>query len=172
MKAKGGTPGGAAWGNRLSGPVCGIAAACVIFHGAAAAAQSGSFYDTFETLDESRWFISDGWNNGDWHGCTWSRKNVEVGDGILIEILGKSPRAIQANYYADGEGGNEKLIPLGLDLSASMQDYAFVWAPEALRWYLNGELLREVTDSAGPLPVTQGKLFISILNGQGTDMEG
>lgn len=44
---------------------------------------SGSFFDDFETFDEGRWFIADGWNNGDWMNCTWSRDNLRLEDGIL-----------------------------------------------------------------------------------------
>lgn len=34
-------------------------------------------------LDNRRWFISDGWSNGDWMDCKWSRKAVSVAEGHL-----------------------------------------------------------------------------------------
>ncbi|MEM1274564.1 MAG: family 16 glycosylhydrolase [Pseudomonadota bacterium] len=43
----------------------------------------GSFFDDFDEFDQARWFISDGWSNGDWMNCTWSRDAVEVRNGIL-----------------------------------------------------------------------------------------
>ncbi|MEM1274452.1 MAG: family 16 glycosylhydrolase [Pseudomonadota bacterium] len=43
----------------------------------------GSFFDDFDEFDPARWFISDGWSNGDWMNCTWSRDAVEVRNGIL-----------------------------------------------------------------------------------------
>ncbi|MDK4701401.1 glycoside hydrolase family 16 protein [Rhizobium sp. CNPSo 4062] len=46
-------------------------------------ATGQSFVDNFERLDTSRWYISDGWNNGAYQNCTWSRKQVSVKDGTL-----------------------------------------------------------------------------------------
>ncbi|NTF44886.1 glycoside hydrolase family 16 protein [Rhizobium rhizogenes] len=43
----------------------------------------GSFVDNFQRLDTSRWYISDGWNNGPHQNCTWSRKQVSIEDGTL-----------------------------------------------------------------------------------------
>ncbi len=48
-----------------------------------AAAQQDSFVETFKSIDESRWYVSDGWENGSHQGCTWSRKNVSVENGAL-----------------------------------------------------------------------------------------
>ncbi|ASW08974.1 glycoside hydrolase family 16 protein [Rhizobium sp. 11515TR] len=46
-------------------------------------ATGQSFVDNFERLDTGRWYISDGWNNGAYQNCTWSRKQVSVKDGTL-----------------------------------------------------------------------------------------
>jgi endo-1,3-1,4-beta-glycanase ExoK len=205
----------------------------VMLHGTAATAGASSFVENFEFLDTSRWYVSDGWNNGDWHGCTWSRNNVLVSGGVLrltldtqasgdrqyscgeiqtrsfyghgtyevrmralaekgtvsafftytgpvhknpcdeidIEIIGKSPGSLQANYFVDCKGGNEKIISLGFDSSASMNNYAFVWASDALRWYIDGRLVHEVTSASGPLPTTDGKIYMSLWNGRGANME-
>ncbi len=200
------------------------------FAGTEAGASGASFYDTFDYLDGTRWYISDGWNNGDWHGCTWSRHNVSVSGGLLrlslttqalgdrqyscgeiqtrafhgygtyevrmrtvaesgtvsafftytgpvhnnpwdeidVEILGKTPTSFQANYYIDGTGGNEKIVPLGFDSSAAMADYAFVWAADSLKWYVDGQLVHQVS---GSVPTTDSKLFMSLWNGRGANME-
>ncbi|WP_165368217.1 family 16 glycosylhydrolase [Phytoactinopolyspora endophytica] len=42
-----------------------------------------SFVDDFDTLDTSRWNVSDGWNNGAKQNCTWDADQVEVSDGVL-----------------------------------------------------------------------------------------
>ena len=34
-------------------------------------------------LDNRRWYISDGWSNGDWMDCKWSRDAVSVAEGHL-----------------------------------------------------------------------------------------
>lgn len=53
----------------------------------AAAAQEGvtgaSFVETFDKLDTSFWFVSDGWNNGPHQNCTWSKSQVSVAGGLL-----------------------------------------------------------------------------------------
>ena len=43
----------------------------------------GSFFDGFDRFDSSRWYVSDGWSNGSWMNCTWSRDAVRVADGVL-----------------------------------------------------------------------------------------
>ncbi|SFT22318.1 glycoside hydrolase family 16 protein [Methylobacterium sp. yr668] len=46
---------------------------------AAQAAQGGaSFVELFSTLNERRWYVSDGWVNGDWQGCTWSKHRARI----------------------------------------------------------------------------------------------
>ncbi|MFS8046208.1 glycoside hydrolase family 16 protein [Rhizobium sp. BR 314] len=63
-----------------------LMSACVLPQlGSAQDAQStgASFVDNFQRLDTSRWYISDGWNNGAHQNCTWSRKQVSIKDGVL-----------------------------------------------------------------------------------------
>ncbi|WP_232204266.1 glycoside hydrolase family 16 protein [Roseobacter sp. CCS2] len=55
-----------------------------------------SFFDDFETIDETLWGISDGWVNGDWQNCLWSGDNVAVQNGILLLDF-----AIQPNEKRD-----------------------------------------------------------------------
>jgi endo-1,3-1,4-beta-glycanase ExoK len=56
------------------------------FGGAAEAARPasrGAFFDDFRKIDERRWYISDGWANGTYQNCTWTRNNLRVRDGVL-----------------------------------------------------------------------------------------
>ena len=50
---------------------------------AGAGQEGGSFVETFDKLNRSRWFLSDGWTNGDHQNCTWSKDQVKVRDGVL-----------------------------------------------------------------------------------------
>ena len=50
---------------------------------AAAAPSDGAFVDEFDALDADRWFVSDGWNNGDHQNCDWSADRVRVEGGAL-----------------------------------------------------------------------------------------
>lgn len=44
---------------------------------------AGFFEDFTEGLDRDRWYVSDGWTNGDWQDCHWSGGAVRVQDGTL-----------------------------------------------------------------------------------------
>lgn len=44
---------------------------------------AGSFFDPFDRIDSKRWFVSHGWVNADWQGCTWARDQVSVRKGVL-----------------------------------------------------------------------------------------
>jgi endo-1,3-1,4-beta-glycanase ExoK len=45
--------------------------------------SSRSFRDDFDTFDRQRWYVSDGWANGEWQNCTWSKDQLALTDGIL-----------------------------------------------------------------------------------------
>ncbi|WP_269930282.1 family 16 glycosylhydrolase [Aminobacter sp. HY435] len=53
--------------------------------------QGKSFVDTFDTLDRSRWLVSDGWDNGKHQNCTWSKDQVKVADGKLTLAFEAKP---------------------------------------------------------------------------------
>jgi endo-1,3-1,4-beta-glycanase ExoK len=184
-----------------------------------------SFFDSFDRLDTSRWYLSDGWVNGDIQGCTWSKTNISISKGVLqlvlgkandrlrpyrcaelrtrtvlgygtyearirsaagsglntamftysgppqtpvhdeldFEFLGRDTGKTQLNYYTNGKGGHESLPQLGFDASAGFHDYAFVWEPTSVRWYIDGHLVR--TESGSGLPKTPGNFFLSLWNG-------
>ncbi|PRD42620.1 hypothetical protein C5748_15675 [Phyllobacterium phragmitis] len=42
-----------------------------------------SFVEDFSSLDKRRWYVSDGWNNGDHQNCTWAADQVKIADGTL-----------------------------------------------------------------------------------------
>lgn len=82
-------------------------------------------------------------------------------DEIDFEALGKDPSKVQLNQYVSAKGGNERLIDVPGDVDTGFNDYAFIWEPERLRYYLNGELVHEVTDPA-KIPSNAQKIFFSI----------
>ncbi len=198
----------------------------------AGCSRSGSFVEDFRSrhLDTSRWVVSDGWNNGPWHGCSWSARNVSQAPGKLrivvndtpgkerrfscgeiqsrsfhgygvyevrlrswsgpgvvgafftfagpahrkphdeidFEFLGKSPGEVQLNFFRDGKGGHEKMIPLGFDSAAQAHDYAFVWTRDSVRWFVDG---RQVHETRTEVPVSPGKIYLNVWNG-GPGLEG
>lgn len=86
-----------------------------------------------------------------------------VHDEIDFEFLGKSPGSVQLNYYVAGAGGHESIPALGFDASAGFHDYAFVWKPGRIDWYVDGRLVRSASD--GAQPKMPGQFFLSLWNG-------
>lgn len=86
-------------------------------------------------------------------------------DEIDFEFLGKSRRTVQLNYYAGGKGDHEKLMDLDFDASGDMHDYAFVWAPDALHWYIDGRRVHTVKADPAALPQNPSKIYLSLWNG-------
>lgn len=188
------------------------------------AQQAGaSFVDNFERIDPSRWYVSDGWNNGPHQNCTWSKKQVSIKDGALqlqfaqeklgqrnyacaeiqttkrygygtyearyrtatgpglnsafftyigptdkkphdeidFEVLGKNVGQVQVNQYISAKGGNEKLAPVTGGADQGFNDYAFIWEKDRLRYFVNGELVQDVTDPS-KIPSNAQKIFFSL----------
>lgn len=92
-------------------------------------------------------------------------------DEIDFEFLGKSPDAVQLNYFARGIGGHGHDVALGYSAAQEAADYAFEWTADAIRWFVNGRMVHEVTRRSGePFPTHPGKICLSIWNGRGPDM--
>jgi endo-1,3-1,4-beta-glycanase ExoK len=67
----------------------------------AATAQGTTFFDGFDSLDSDRWFISDGWSNGDHQNCEWSRDAVAAQPSqVTLEFR---PTGDAARPYICGE---------------------------------------------------------------------
>ncbi|RWE03900.1 MAG: glycosyl hydrolase family protein [Mesorhizobium sp.] len=68
----------------LAGALFAVAAAFAAAPAHAQDMQSApSFVDNFSSFDRSRWYVSDGWNNGNHQNCTWSKDLVRLSDGVL-----------------------------------------------------------------------------------------
>lgn len=182
-----------------------------------------SFVDDFNSLDSSRWYISDGWANGDHQNCTWSKGATGISDDMLVlqfkqqttadrdyvcgevqtyarfgygvyeariktgsgsglnaafftyigpvhkkphdeidfEFLLKDTSKVQLNYYVGGSGGNEALIPLDGTSDSGFNNYAFVWEPGQMHWFVNGNLVHQTSES-DVLPSSLQKIYFSL----------
>lgn len=190
-----------------------------------AAAQEGtSFLDDFDTFDRARWFASDGWVNGAWQNCTWSKRQLKLSDGLLalslvkkknasreyscseiqshgvygygtyevrlrtgagqgmvaafftyigpqfkkphdeidFEVLLRDTSKVTVNTFVSGKAAHGASIDVPGNTDGGFNDYAFVWEPSRLRWYVNGKLEHEVTASDGPLPSNPQKIYLSL----------
>ncbi|WP_315859706.1 endo-1,3-1,4-beta-glycanase ExoK [Pseudorhizobium xiangyangii] len=82
-------------------------------------------------------------------------------DEIDFEVLGKNTNEVQLNQYISGKGHNEKLVPVAGGADKNFNDYAFIWEENRLRYFVNGELVHEVTDKS-KIPSNAQKIFLSL----------
>lgn len=62
---------------------------------------------------------------------------------IDIEILGRDTRVMEVTYHIHGRS-RQTGIDLGFDAADDFHLYAFEWTPDALRWYVDNQLVHEV----------------------------
>ena len=84
-------------------------------------------------------------------------------DEIDVEVLGRDMSRFDTNYFANGKGENQKKVTLPAPADETMTDYAFEWTPDRLRWYVNGELVREA--EGHDMTAGDQKVFLSLWNG-------
>ncbi|WP_394890296.1 glycoside hydrolase family 16 protein [Mesorhizobium sp. AaZ16] len=53
--------------------------------------NGSSFVEDFSQLSKQRWYISDGWSNGNHQNCTWSADQVKIVHGALHLSFVKKP---------------------------------------------------------------------------------
>lgn len=58
--------------------------------GATPALGQEPFIDRFQTLDETRWRVSDGWSNGEWTANDWRRTQIRHAPGDLQVTLART----------------------------------------------------------------------------------
>lgn len=85
----------------------------------------------------------------------------EPHDEIDFEVLLKDTAKVQVNTYVDGKQFNGALVDVEGGADTALHDYAFVWEPDRLSWYVDGKLLHETTPGA-TLPTHPQKIFFSI----------
>jgi endo-1,3-1,4-beta-glycanase ExoK len=83
-----------------------------------------------------------------------------------IEILGRDTTQVQFTYFIDGEP-HSTTIDLGFDAAEDFHTYAIDWQPEAISWYVDGELKHVDRAEDGPLPSLPGRIFAHMWNNEG-----
>ena len=193
----------------------------LLLTGAGHAAEG--FVDTFERFDPHRWYVSDGWRNGDHMNCNWSKRDVAIGNGkarlrfiartvavrentcaeiqtrdrfgfgtyetrlrtpvgsgviaafftymgvprdeqhneIDLEFMLKDPALLQLNTHVDGKGGNEHMVRLDEPADEGFRNYAFIWEPERIVFFVDGQEVHRIEDPK-KIPQEPKKIFFSI----------
>ena len=88
---------------KLLGPVsvAAVLAVSMIAPLSAAEVSTQSFLDDFDRFDLKRWYVSDGWANGDHQNCTWSKRQLSLADGKLTLSFEKRPTKDRAYVCAE-----------------------------------------------------------------------
>jgi endo-1,3-1,4-beta-glycanase ExoK len=173
------------------------------------ASDDGSFFDSFDTLNAGRWYVSDGWANGAHQNCAWSKDEISVRNSMLdvgfakaagadnrdyicgevqtktafgygtyearlktpkgsglnaaffsyigppkaathdeidFEVLLKDTSRVQTGGYAANKGVKSHTPELPKPSDTDFIDYAFVWGPGSLKYYIDGKLVQSVDD--------------------------
>jgi beta-glucanase (GH16 family) len=87
---------------------------------------------------------------------------------IDIEFLGYDTRRVQLNWWTNDDTysqRNEVLLDLGFDASVAARRYGFKWTSTGIGWYLDGNLIYQVQDTAlRPTPKAADSLQKIMLN--------
>lgn len=186
-----------------------------------------SFFDDFDRLSLARWYVSDGWSNGDYVNCGWTSDQIALSGGVMrvgyeagaasgksyrcgeirtnalfqygtfearlktpsgsglnaafftytgpidsqphdeidFEVLLKDTATVSTATFVNGQNVTSE-IDLPYPASDDFVTLAVTWAPDRIDFYVNGALLRSVTDPA-EIPTHPQRLFFSIW---GTEM--
>ena len=90
-------------------------------------------------------------------------------DEIDIEFLGKDTTKLHTNYFVNGVGGHEVVIPLQFDASLAYHEYSFKWEPDSITWYVDDTVVRKVEKiKVGPLPTSPGRVTLNLWAGDNT----
>ncbi len=79
-------------------------------------------------------------------------------DEIDFEILTRDTGRVSLNTYVSGTQQNGTTVPVEPPTDAAFHDYAFIWEPDSIRWFVDG---KEVHRADTNLPVTPQKIFFS-----------
>lgn len=75
-------------------------------------------------------------------------------DLIGMHIQGQDPTRMQVSYFLEGVGAQYQTVHLGFNAASSLHTYAFDWSAGALRWYVDGNEVFNVTGAS--LPAAEG----------------
>lgn len=79
-------------------------------------------------------------------------------DEIDFEVLTRDTSSVSLNTFVNGEPQNGTTVPVDPPTDAAFHDFAFIWEPEGIRWFIDGVEVHQATTN---LPVTPQKLYFS-----------
>lgn len=93
-------------------------------------------------------------------------------DEINFELLGRTPGYVNVTYFNGGDNESAE-IPVWFDTGEADHLYAFEWAPDSIRWYVDGVKIHEVEARADEfdIPTTTGRVVANLWAGVGSSIE-
>jgi len=102
---------------------------------------------------------------------TYEGMDNDPHDEIDFEFPGSQPRKLHLNYFKDGKPFGSIWVDLPFDPSAEIHLYAFEWAPDAIRWYIDDKMVAEkIRPPELQIPYTTQRPIMNLLVG-GKDMQ-
>lgn len=87
---------------------------------------------------------------------------------IDVEILGRSTDRVELTVHAEGRKAH-KTVELGFDAADGFHTYGFEWAPDAVRWYIDGVMVHEATGPVVERLRREQKLHVSLTGTRGLE---
>ncbi len=77
---------------------------------------------------------------------------------IDFEFLARDKPTLQTNFHTSESNTNEELLTVPDD--QTFRTYSFIWEPDRIRWFIDGDLIRDTR--GGTLPNAQQKIYLSL----------
>ncbi len=87
---------------------------------------------------------------------------------IDIEILGRNTRVVELTIHENGKAASKK-VDLPFDAADGFHVYGFDWQPEHVRWYIDGQMVHEVTGGEARRLVRPQQLILNLWASQELD---
>ncbi|KAI0556605.1 1,3-beta-glucanase [Gracilaria domingensis] len=82
---------------------------------------------------------------------------------IDVEFVWKNGKlTLQANYFTNGQGGNEHLLPINFNPAASMNNYGFKWTSNSIMWFVNGKMVYKTSKNIPKAHQAPHKIMMSL----------
>lgn len=91
---------------------------------------------------------------------------------IDVKFVGKSPNEVQFNAHSGRLNAGLMKYPLDFDTTKNFALYSFIWAPDRITWYVNGEFAHEVTADNFNIPQEPSILFANVYQARNKEWVG
>lgn len=78
----------------------------------------------------------------------------DSGDEIDVEFNGSNVQEVELNYWSEGINSHGKIVKLGFDSSIAFHTYAFLWKPDSITWYADGNVIWQTMYAETGKPLT------------------